>query len=559
MTNLDDRLSRLEKRLAEIETRLGIESRETEAPKQAPSETTTPVPTPLPRHQETAQRPAVQPRPPVRRPGATTILGWSGVAALVLAAAYLIRLAIDSGFLTPVRQVGIALMAGVVMIAVGIFTRPWERRYMGLLPAGGIAILFLTAYGAHHYHGLIGAGAASVGVMVVAAIALGLREITESEFYTFFAVIAAYTIPLLLPGLRPWAPDLYIHFIAWGLIFSWFAIRVRNRNVYLLAAYLAFIVFDAVWTERRFPWWEQEAIFLVVQFLIFASATVIYSVRHRSPLDTTGAFTHLPALLIFYFLEYTVLHRHVPEWAPWAALASAGVLAAIYGLARSFIKEELRAGRTLVLIYAAVALFHAGYVDLLPDEWRPWVVLVSVLIAAAVVWKRPKTAAIYWPLGIAILAGFLHNELRVLSGVVLDSVHAWQVLILLYAVLPYVAYALRRRNPASVSIDAGLLLALGHANTMTAAIHLFDSRLIVSSVWGILAVTCLVTAISIGDQRLGRSALLIYAASGLKVLLFDLSGASPLVRIGCLVVLGITLYAGGLLYKRIQTGEPSPV
>ena len=41
-------------------------------------------------------------------------------------------------------------------------------------------------------------------------------------------------------------------------------------------------------------------------------------------------------------------------------------------------------------------------------------------------------------------------------------------------------------------------------------------------------------------------------ASALKVLLFDLSGTAPSMRIGVLVVLGISLYAGGWLYQGLQ-------
>jgi len=496
--------------------------------------------------------------PRVRRPEATTILGWSGVAALVLAAAYLVRLAIDYGWLTPIRQVALALLGGVALIGLGVAFRHHERRYLALLPAGGIVILFITAYGAHHYHHLVGPWPTAAAVTVICLLALGLREIIDNELYTIFPVVGSYTIPVLLPGLRPWGPDLYIHFVAWGVLFSWYAIRTKRRRIYLLAAYLAFIVFDFVWRSRSLPWWEQEAIFLFVQFLIFTTATIVFSIRHRAPLGTNGAIAHLPVLLIFYFLEYSVLYRHIPNWAPWIAFGSAGLIWAAYAIARSRLGEELTAGRNVVTIYAAVVLLHAGYIDLLPDEWRGWATLAAVIIGGVGLWKLPETARALWPFGIAILIGLAHNELRVLSGEELKSVPAWQVMLVLYAALAYAGYSLNRIAPPTVRGAAGLILALGHANTMAAAIHLFDSRLVVSLVWGILAVTSLVIAIVVSDRTLGRSALVIYAASGMKVLLFDLSGAAPLVRIGCLVVLGITLYAGGLLYKRIQAGEPPP-
>jgi uncharacterized membrane protein len=53
------------------------------------------------------------------------------------------------------------------------------------------------------------------------------------------------------------------------------------------------------------------------------------------------------------------------------------------------------------------------------------------------------------------------------------------------------------------------------------------------------------------DRVLGQSSLLVFGAAAAKVLLYDLGGASPLVRIVSLVALGITFYLGGLLYQRM--------
>ncbi len=44
----------------------------------------------------------------------------------------------------------------------------------------------------------------------------------------------------------------------------------------------------------------------------------------------------------------------------------------------------------------------------------------------------------------------------------------------------------------------------------------------------------------------------------MKVLLYDLSGSPTPVRIGTLVVLGITLYTGGWLYQKLS-GDEEPV
>lgn len=46
------------------------------------------------------------------------------------------------------------------------------------------------------------------------------------------------------------------------------------------------------------------------------------------------------------------------------------------------------------------------------------------------------------------------------------------------------------------------------------------------------------------------------AGSAAKVLLFDLSDATPLVCIACLVILGVTLYAGGWMNRKVDGIDP---
>ena len=90
---------------------------------------------------------------------------------------------------------------------------------------------------------------------------------------------------------------------------------------------------------------------------------------------------------------------------------------------------------------------------------------------------------------------------------------------------------------------------------MGVVLRSFDNALLVSLAWGALALACLLLAFRNSDQDLGKSSLFIFAASLVKVMLYDLAGAAPLVRIGSLVVVGLSLYAGGLLYKRVVALE----
>src|SRR5208282_5665814 len=89
-----------------------------------------------------------------------------------------------------------------------------------------------------------------------------------------------------------------------------------------------------------------------------------------------------------------------------------------------------------------------------------------------------------------------------------------------------------------------------------------NNGLPLSMVWAVFAVLILILAIWSEDRLLGQSALLIFCASGLKVLLHDLAASGSLVRVVTLIVLAVSLYVGGWLYqslvRRISEYHPDP-
>ena len=538
----------IEKRFAGIEARLAfIESLIPKSASPAAAQSAKPA---------SAPRPSGPPAQPQRagadeRPSlVTSFLGWGGAVALVLAAAYLIRLAVESGWLTPVRQVAFAAVAGLVLIAAGFFLRTVNRQYAGLLPAGGIAILFLSIYGAHLFYGFIEPAPAAAVVVVVCLLSLWLCRAFSSDLYALFAVAGSYSAPFLVKG-APSITDLVIYFSAWGCVFSVFAVWHGRRLVYLLALYLGLIVFDFIWRARAPDQWVAALAFQTVQFAIFGAATAVYSVRRQSPLDVASAWGHLPALLIFYFLQYALLERHLPELAPWIAAASGLVVAALYGFARAWLKQPLPGGEFLLWSYVALVLFHAGYVESVPRIWAPWVAFVIVPVVALATLRPGTGLQARWPIWMAVGVIFLVNYLRIVFDTDLRGVPGRPLLAVAYALQLYLGYYFTRGREGLQGVR-GLLLYGGHICAMAAALHLLDERIVESTAWGVLALACLGISLWARDRLLGQSSLLVFGAAAFKVMLHDLGGASPLARIVSLVVLGVTFYVGGLLYQKLQ-------
>lgn len=485
-------------------------------------------------------------------PLATQLLGWGGAAALVLAASYIIKLALSSGWLTPERQLSIAVLGALIMIGLGIKLRHHDRSYASLLPAGGITILFVAIYGAHLYYGLIGQLLALAAVTFVCLLSLWLCCLFQSTLYAFFAVTGAYSVPFLIRSLMLDITDLAIYYTCWSVLFSIFALWVRSRAVYLLALYMAMIGFDLSWQMDSYTQqWISAALFQLVLLVIFGLAAAYYTVRNHAPMQQDAALAHLPALLIFYFLQYSLLEKHIPAIAPWVAVGSAVFISICYVVASRLSKQELTGGRMLLQAYVALVLFHAGYLESVSSVWEPWVAFVLLPVVAFYGVLRNNISAPGVFIWLAVFIIFMLNYLRIVTGFNRQAVIAPEILSVLYAFELYAAYFWSRRSWA-VRAFWPLLLVGGHLAAIAAAVHIFDNRVVVSLTWGLLALTCLLLALKYKDKLLGKSSLLIFAISSAKVLIYDLSSSVPLVRIGSLLVVGCSFYLGGWLYKKIE-------
>jgi len=509
-------------------------------------------------------RPTPSPRPPAAEPPreadslVTSALGWGGGVALVLAAAYFIRLGIDAGWLTPAVQVGSAAVFGSVLIGAGFGLRASDRRYAGLLPAAGVAILFLSIYGAHLLYHLTSANEAIVALVVVCVASLGLCVAFDSDLYALFAVAGSYSAPFLLRDASGAFGEIALYYSAWSLTFTIFAIARARRLVYLLALYVALLGFDIL-ARRHNVDWHLMLEFQSVQFLIFGVGAVMASIRQGEPMDEGVAMLHLPALLLFYALQYLLLKSHVPQLAPWIAVGSLLVLAALYGIAATTLKRSSPGGQLLLGSYAALVLFHAGYLESVPSSAGPWVALA--LLGLALASRRWWDAAGVGlrPLLLAVAVTFVINFVRVVTGIHVDAVPGHKVLGLLYAAMLYLGYALTRDEPRQQGFSAPLLY-VGHLTAMAAVLQLISERILQSVAWGVLALACMGWALARRDRLVGQSSLLIFAATAVKVMLYDLEGAAPLPRIVSLIVLGVTFYVGGLFYRNLSrdtAGEAS--
>lgn len=96
---------------------------------------------------------------------------------------------------------------------------------------------------------------------------------------------------------------------------------------------------------------------------------------------------------------------------------------------------------------------------------------------------------------------------------------------------------------------------VAHVSAMAAVFHLINVPALASLAWVLLATFSLVLGFRIRDRFLGQSSLLLFLLSGVKIILFDLANTAPILRVCVLLVLGISLYGGGWIYRKLPVVE----
>ncbi len=194
-----------------------------------------------------AESPQAPPRPPFQL---EQLLGanWLarlGIAAIAVAAAFFLQYAFKSGWIGPAAQVGMGVVASVLMVGAGqaLIRRERYRSYAEVLTSGGVIILFLSVYAAYNFYRLLPSGPA-LGVLAVAALAVSALAVrTGSLSVAGICLLGAFAAPAL--------------------------IRAPGGNPLNLYAYLAFLNLWALGLLRFKPWQELVVLSFVCTWSLF--------------------------------------------------------------------------------------------------------------------------------------------------------------------------------------------------------------------------------------------------------------------------------------------------
>ncbi len=535
IAGLDSRLTRLESKLS---------------PKNQPELPSTPTP-PMPKDGSLAQasmnipttREKPKPRPKQEEP--SNLLGIVGVGCLMVAMILLIKFSVDSGWLTPFRQLVIAALFGGTLIALPFYIKSGDAGYIAQLPAAGIVVLHLTVYGSIFYHQLIDPMVGIWLVWAVGILSLWLLNKFKEDIFAILAIAGTYAGSYILRDYFSDFSAIAFHLIVWDIIFATFGIKLKNRTIICVAAYFSLgigVLFalsgGSLSSERA----QQLAIIQFFQIMVFAIATAIYSVRNKTILSETEAWQLIPVFLFFYGQEFYLLDLINPNFATIFSLAFATAILVIYWMARTRLGKEHLESSSAVLTLISIMFFHSIYFVKLGDVGK-----------------------LFFGLGLMILLGLLN---KIVTSRAMKGTLALSILLIGYSA--FIIFKNPEGMPGNYILGFGfaygVAMLIGYKFTPTQFLITAANVMIVLSIvrlkdligetWiGPLCVAyafgCLIMALSKTDKALASAALpVIFFAIG-RFVFFNFSNLSPLERIISLVAMGGMIYAGGFIYRRI--------
>lgn len=213
LNHLRDEVANLTTRLAQLETddvrppsgavvapaiSAAVRPQATEAP--APSQPETeavPVASPTaPAFTSAASTPPHAAPPGLERLLGTRLFVWVGAVALALSGTFLVRYAVDQGWLGPAVRVLLGTLLGVALLAAGERLRRVPR-IGSALSAAGVAALFASFYAAASLYGFVSAatGFVLLGLTAATGVALSLRQ---GRLVAVVGLIGGYLTPILI-------------------------------------------------------------------------------------------------------------------------------------------------------------------------------------------------------------------------------------------------------------------------------------------------------------------------------------------------------------------------
>ena len=509
-----------------------------------------------------------------------------GIAALLIGVSYFLKFAFDDNWIGPAGRVSIGLLAGIgVVIWSERFRAKGYKAFSYSLKAVGVGALYLSLWAAFQLYSLIPSSAAFVMMLAVTTATAAMALTQDAQLLAAFALTGGFSTPLLLSTGQNREVALFSYVILLDLG-TLFLVMFKPWRRLLVMSYVGTLLLYVGWYSSFYSR-DQLSLtlfFATVFFAIFAIAPLVT----LQPKGEAALLASIPAILAFvnavsYFLQAYVMIEEVDKTLmAWFALG----LAAVYiFLSRQVDTRKITPGATQILhfLHLAVALgFITVAIPIRLDAH--WITIGWFVEAGVLLWVADRIKSEL--LNAFALAALVLGVARLL---VIDNFSTTQLIFNLrmatfavaLAVLGALAwYASRRSDDAAravaavavVALNVLALIALSHEvadyysrqmmelpptrGQWTPAYSIEWRRVQIAREFTYSALFMAYGGMLMVIGFLRRSAfvrwqaLLLIAATIVKVFVSDVSQLDKGYRIVSFIVLGMLLLAISFVYQR---------
>jgi uncharacterized membrane protein len=501
-------------------------------------------------------------------------LGWAAVALILFATAFFLKYAFDNRWIGELGRVAIGVTAGVTLAALGYryHKRKW-RVFSQILTAGGVVLLYLSAYASFGYYHLATQKAAFVYIAIVIAEAAGLALLYDAPAIAVMALIGGFLNPILLRSDRDQYRSLFGYIFA--LDIGTLALLKQWPGLSSLAFFGTHLLFWLWYGDNYHP--RKVAAVMIFQTAVFLAFLLAHLARRflkreESDSDDVSTFEDFSLLLanpcVFFATSYFLLNGKHHEWMGAFAIG----MALVYAGAAKLLLDRRATTRAEMFLMIGVALTFVTLA--IPIQLKSnWITIAWAVEGVAILWtgiemKSQRLRAIAHALfGLAILKlvfwdtpwGYRAAFIPVVNKYFLSSLF---VIVCLFAsAWIYEKLGERMQIPARVFQIVLLVVALitlwflltvetytyfASRAALQKAADAYQhehwlGQMALSVLWSVYAAVLAAVGFVRRSPAIRWAALSLFALTVVKVMLVDIAVLQQLYRIIAFLVLGLLL------------------
>ncbi len=263
-----------------------------------------------------------------------------GVAVLFIGLSFLVKEAIQGGFIPIELRLAGAFLIGTILIFIGWKLTKDRPGYGLTLQGGGIAILYLTIFAGFRLYDLIDAQTAFIFLVVITILGTAIAILQNAQSLAVISLLGGFMAPVITSTGSGDHVALFSYYAVLNAGVFFMAWRKPWRTVHLTGFFSTFVI-GAAWgasgyTAELFSTTEP---FLILFFAMYLGIALMYAMRHGLEPKKIVDGTLIFGLPVIAFSIQAVLVEPYEYGLAWSALVMGGC----YALVAWFINKRNRA------------------------------------------------------------------------------------------------------------------------------------------------------------------------------------------------------------------------